>query len=107
MHDDRTGQIAVIFLSHRTDADDAGYGEAAEAMEKLASRQPGYRGIDSTRGPEGLGITISYWADEDSALAWRANPEHSAIRNTGREIWYENYEVIVARVARNYAWARS
>lgn len=106
MHNDRTGQIAVIFLSVRTESDAEGYAAAAEAMEALASRQPGFRGIDSTRGADGFGITISYWADEPSALAWRANPEHSAIRDQGRGHWYRRYEVIVCTVDRAYSWAR-
>ena len=102
--DDRTRQIAVIFLSTRTDSDTAGYARAAEAMEKLAAEQPGYRGIDSARGADGIGITISWWADEASALAWRAHPEHAAIRERGREEWYSRYEVAVAAVGRSYAW---
>ena len=107
MHDDRTGQIIVIFLSVRTSADDAGYGAAAAAMESLAAQQPGYRGIESTRGSNGLGITLSFWADNASALRWRDHPEHAAIREAGRGRWYERYEVIVCEAQRSYAWQRS
>ena len=106
MHDDRTGQIIVIFLSVRTSADDAGYGAAAAAMESLAARQPGYRGIESTRGSDGLGITLSFWADNASALRWRDHPEHAAIREAGRDRWYERYEVIVCEAQRSYTWQR-
>ncbi|WEJ98790.1 MAG: antibiotic biosynthesis monooxygenase [Candidatus Sphingomonas phytovorans] len=107
MRDDRTGQIVVIFLSRRTVADDAGYAEAAGAMDSLAATQPGYRGIESTRGPDGLGITLSFWADEAAALAWRDHPEHKVIRDTGRARWYESYEVIVCAAQRSYAWERA
>ena len=71
MHDDRTGQTAVIFMSNRNGTDPAGYAAAAAAMEALAATQPGYRGIDSVRDQAGLGITISYWADDAAAIAWR------------------------------------
>ncbi|MBB3880936.1 antibiotic biosynthesis monooxygenase family protein [Sphingomonas pseudosanguinis] len=101
---DRTGQIAVIFVSQRRDSDAQGYARAAEAMETLAAQQPGYRGVDSARGADGLGITISWWADEASALAWRAHPEHAAIRERGRAAWYSAYEVAVAEVGRSYMW---
>ncbi|MFM9827570.1 MAG: antibiotic biosynthesis monooxygenase family protein [Sphingomonas sp.] len=104
---DRTGQTAVIFLSVRTAADEAGYGKAAAAMEELAAQQPGYCGFESARGPDGLGITLSYWADEASAIAWRDQPDHTAIRDAGRARWYERYEVVVAEVGRSYAWARA
>jgi heme-degrading monooxygenase HmoA len=106
MRDDRNGQIVVIFLSVRTGTDDAGYATAAEAMESLAARQPGYRGFESTRGSDGLGITLSFWADEASAIAWRNHPEHTAIRNAGRDRWYSSYEVIVCAAQRSYAWDR-
>lgn len=106
MGSSRTGQIAVIFVSRRTNADDIGYAEAAEAMERLASVQPGYAGFVSARGGDGLGITVSYWADEASALAWRNHPEHTYIRDRGRAFWYTEYEVIVTQATRSYGWAR-
>ncbi len=104
MQADRTGQIAVIFTSRRTDADAAGYAEAAAAMAALAARQPGYRGMESARGADGFGITISYWADEASAMAWRAHPDHARIRDAGRTRWYAEYGVRVAHVDRAYDW---
>lgn len=104
MEDDRTGQVAVIFASHRTEADDAGYAAAAKAMDALAARQPGYRGVESARGPDGFGITVSYWADEASAVAWRGHAEHAAIRAVGRARWYRDYSVQVARIGRSYRW---
>lgn len=107
MRDDRTGQIVVIFLSVRTGADDAGYAVAADAMGSLAACQPGYRGIESVRGSDGLGITLSFWDDEASALRWRDHPEHKAIRDAGRDRWYTRYEVIVCSAGRSYAWEKA
>lgn len=101
------GAIAVIFLSVRGAADEAGYGDAADRMVALAATQPGYLGIDSARGADRFGITVSYWADEASALAWKRNAEHSAIRELGRERWYDAYRLIVATVDRAYGWRRS
>ena len=102
----RSGWVAVIFRSTRTGHDAAGYAAAADAMDRLAAAQPGYRGIASARGADGFGITVSWWADEASALAWRAHPEHAAIRERGRGRWYEDYQVDVARVERSYDWRR-
>lgn len=106
MHDDRDGLIAVIFTSARTAHDAEGYAAAAEAMDALAAAQPGYRGVRSARGEDGVGITVSYWADHAAALAWRDHPEHAAIRERGRALWYSEYRVDVTRVERSYAWAR-
>jgi heme-degrading monooxygenase HmoA len=99
------GSIAVIFVALRTDVDDAGYAEAAERMDALAATQPGYLGIDSARGADGLGITVSYWADEASALGWKANAEHAAVRELGRSRWYAHYRLIVSSVDRAYGWS--
>jgi heme-degrading monooxygenase HmoA len=106
MNQDRTGQIAVIFVSFRNAADAIGYGEAAAAMDALAAAQPGYRGVDSAREAGGMGITVSYWADDAAAIAWRDNPDHAAIREFGRALWYDSYSVNVARIERAYSWAR-
>lgn len=103
---DRTGEVAVIFVSMRTDDDPAGYAEAAARMDALAAAQPGWRGVDSSRDGAGLGVTVSYWADEESAVAWRRHPEHAAVREAGRGRWYEWYELHVAAVGRSYAWTR-
>jgi heme-degrading monooxygenase HmoA len=100
------GSIAVIFVAHRTQQDDAGYQAAAHAMDELAAEQPGYIAMDSVRGADGLGITVSYWEDEASAKKWRDHPEHAAIRDAGRDRWYSHYDLHVAEVTRSYDWAK-
>ena len=65
---------AVIFTSHRTEGDN-GYGEMAAKMVELASRQPGFLGIESAR--QNVGITVSYWTDLDSIRRYMDNPHGS------------------------------
>jgi len=93
---------AVIFTSRRTEGDN-GYAEAADAMVALAATQPGFLGIESARGTDGVGITVSYWDSEEAIADWRRNAEHAATREHGRTLWYAHYEVRVARVERAYA----
>jgi len=93
--------LAVIFTSRRTPGDE-GYGAMAAEMETLAAAQPGYLGIESARGADGLGITVSYWRDEESVRAWKAVARHRAAQAAGRAQWYEHFEVRVARVERAY-----
>lgn len=92
---------AVIFSSQRRDNDD-GYGATAEHMLELAAAQPGYLGVDSARGADGFGITVSYWRDEASIAAWRAHADHVLARERGRRDWYQSFTVRVARVERTY-----
>ena len=94
---------AVIFTAQRTEGDDEGYTAMAHAMAELASRQPGYLGIESTRNTSGLGITVAYFTDEASILAWQRNAEHLAAQNLGKERWYAHYELRVAKVERAYS----
>jgi len=100
-----TPYYAVIFTSLRT-AGDQGYAEAAERMVELAREQPGFLGVESARGEDGLGITVSYWDSEAAILAWKNHPEHSAIRESGRSTWYETCHTRVCRVERAYAFNR-
>ena len=93
---------AVVFTSQRREGDDAGYGSTADRMVELAAQQPGYLGVESVRGSDGLGITVSYWRDEAAILAWRRHAEHTLARERGRQQWYEHFELRVAKVERAY-----
>lgn len=101
-----TGTISVIFVAQRTELDADGYARAAAMMDKLAAQQEGYISMDSVRGTGGLGITVSYWVTEASAKAWRDHPEHTAIRDAGRDRWYSEYSLHVAQVTRSYDWKK-
>jgi heme-degrading monooxygenase HmoA len=93
----------VIFTARRTDIDEAGYEAMAESMITLAAQQPGHLGVESVRDAEtSLGITVSYWADEASAVAWKQHPEHLIAQAEGRDRWYSHYETRVATVTRAY-----
>jgi heme-degrading monooxygenase HmoA len=100
------GSVAVIFVSQREEHDGAGYAAAADTMLEAAARQPGYLGMQSVRGADGMGITISYWASEADAKAWKRDPAHSRIREQGRGSWYSWYETIVTHVGRSYDWEK-
>lgn len=93
---------AVIFSSTRAPYDGIAYDETAERMVQLAQQQPGYLGVESTRGADGFGITVSYWESEAAILAWKQQLEHSEARRQGRERWYQHYELRVAKVERAY-----
>ena len=93
---------AVIFSSQLGGKDNEGYASMAEAMERLAETQVGFLGIDSVRGTDGAGITVSYWESEQDIQAWRENAEHQVAQKKGRETWYADYQLHIARVERAY-----
>jgi heme-degrading monooxygenase HmoA len=92
---------AVIFTSQRT-ADDNDYIKIADRMAELAKDMPGYLGIESARGSNGLGITVSYWATEADIGNWKRHVEHQAAQQRGKREWYQHYELRVAKVERAY-----
>lgn len=87
-----------------TPDDAAEYDATAEAMETLAAMQPGYLGIESARGADGFGITVSYWATAADAQAWKRVAEHQVAQRRGRDEWYASYRVRVADVTRDYSY---
>lgn len=89
----------VCVSSKRTDGDN-GYGDMADQMEDLARKQPGFLGVESTRGANGFGITNSYRADEASIKARKTVVDHLAAQRLGRECWHEHYAVRMAKVER-------
>ena len=97
---------AVVFTSVRNVQPGDGYGEAAERMEELARRQPGFLGVESARGADGLGITVSYWATLDDVRAWGRHAEHLLAQQAGRDRWYERFALRVCRVEHERFFSR-
>ena len=72
-------------------------------MDELVREQPGFIDFVSARDPETrIGITVAYFADEESVLKWKANLEHLEAQRLGRRDFYESYSVKVANVYREY-----
>jgi len=94
--------FAVIFTSVRSAADPDGYEVTAARMLELAGEQAGYLGVESARGEDGLGITVSYWSSLEAIRAWREHAEHAIAQDHGRTKWYSRYSLRICRVER--AW---
>jgi heme-degrading monooxygenase HmoA len=97
---------AVIFTSTQT-ADLEGYGDTAAKMIELAAQQPGFLGVESARGADGLGITVSYWESEEAIADWRRHGEHRVAQQHGRERFYAEFFTRVAKVERARSFSRS
>ncbi|TYR81248.1 antibiotic biosynthesis monooxygenase [Priestia megaterium] len=88
---------AVIFSSQRT-AENKGYEEMAEEMAKLASQQKGFLGVESVRGEDGFGITISYWKSMEDIKRWGQNSRHQLAQEKGKNDWYESFSIKICKV---------
>lgn len=74
----------------------------AQRMATLAAQQPGYLSMESTRSPDGTGITVSYWRDLATIKAWRENAEHKTAQQLGKQKWYTSYSIEIARIEAVY-----
>ncbi len=86
---------AVIFTSVKNE----GYHEYSEMAAKLvakAQKQEGFLGLESARNE--IGITVSYWKDLDSIEKWKNDIEHISAVELGKEKFYKNYRVRIAKV---------
>lgn len=94
---------AVIFTNIRTEIEQ-GYAQTAARMMELAAEQDGFLGEESVRN--GLGITISYWRDEQAIRNWRENAEHRIAQELGKKEWYAAFKTRVCRVERDYGFEK-
>ena len=99
----RPPYYAVIFTTLRTEVEE-GYEETAYRMEELAKRQEGYLGMESARHV--IGITVSYWESLDAIAKWKNNIEHTAAREKGRGLWYNEYQLRICKVERDYGYEK-
>lgn len=95
---------AVVFSSIRTGEDPAGYETMAERMVELARTMPGFLGVESARGTNGFGITVSYWETAESIRHWQQHAEHLQAQARGKNEWYARYELRVCKVERAYGF---
>jgi heme-degrading monooxygenase HmoA len=99
----QTPYYAVIFTSKRTELDD-NYAEMALKMETLAKLQSGFLGVESARNE--IGITVSYWESLEAIANWKQNLDHLDAQFLGRQKWYENYVVRIAKVEKEYGFEK-
>ena len=86
---------AVIFTT-KASAENEGYEGMAARMLELAQQQDGFIAFESAK--QEIGITVSYWRDLESIKQWRNHVEHREAQRLGRELWYDSFELHIARV---------
>jgi len=67
-------------------------------------QQDGYLGIESARAA--IGITVSYWESLEAITNWKNNLEHIVAREKGRAVWYQQYQLRICKVERDYGFEK-
>ena len=92
----------VIFRAKVRTLDDE-YFRVAARMRELALTQFGCVEFQSVS--EGNDeISLSYWADEASILAWKKHAEHVIAQQLGCERWYDFYFLEIVAITRRYQY---
>ena len=89
---------AAIFTNQRSEAGGDLYPMMSEKMVELAAKQPGFLGMESVRGDDGLGITVSYWRSRKAIADWGRHGEHMIAKQLGRQEFYLWFQLRIAKV---------
>ncbi len=81
---------------------DAEYVTTAQRMRELALNEFGCLEFHAVTEGQ-YEVALSYWPDEASIRAWKNHPEHVLAQQTGKNRWYETYNVQVAEIKRHYS----
>lgn len=99
--------VAVIFTATLSGLEEEKYQTRGEEIRHLAGFRPGFLGVESGRGESeesSFELTVSYWVDEEAAMAFKRDLKHLQAQQEGRDTWFSRYVVRVARVNRTYSW---
>lgn len=94
---------AVIFSSVLMENTE-GYKSMADLMVELSSQYEGFLGIDSAR--ENVGITVCYWDSLEAIESWKQNASHKIAQVSGKEAWYKEFVLRIAKVEKQYGFER-
>jgi heme-degrading monooxygenase HmoA len=96
----------ILFRSRLTAAAGDDYARAAAAMHAHARTFDGFIDQKSYTGADGERLTVVRWRDAASLAVWATDVRHRAVQATGRERWYEWYDMEVAELVRTSRFER-
>jgi len=96
--------FAVIFeVEPKADGKDA-YLDIAASLRPELEKADGFISIERFQSltNEDKLLSISYWRDEASLVAWRNVENHQSAQATGRTKLFNDYRIRIAEVVRDY-----
>jgi heme-degrading monooxygenase HmoA len=97
--------VVLFHIRPRPGRDEAEYQRTFERMLELVSGVDGFLGIEGFSGEDGSELAVAKFSTEDAIRAWKAQPEHVAAQQRGRDEFFGAYQVTIAAVTRSYEWA--
>jgi heme-degrading monooxygenase HmoA len=103
---DNNGPLIILFRSKLTGQAGEDYQAMNAELETLVRQNPGFIDVKSYTAQDGERLTVVWWRDEQSLADWRNLARHREAQSTGRQKWYEYYNVEVASVVRSRSFVR-
>lgn len=96
--------IAVIFEVWPAEGARAAYLDIAARLRPELERMDGFLSVERFESltEPGKMLSLSFWRDEASVMAWRNRAEHRAAQASGRGGLFADYRLRVAAVVRDY-----
>lgn len=102
----KEGSLIILFRSRLTEQAGEDYQAMNAEMETLVRQNPGFIDVKSYTSADGERLTVVWWRDEESLTEWRNLMRHREAQNTGRQKWYQYYDMEVATVTRARSFVR-
>lgn len=98
--------IITVFRSRlRSDAGQD-YQRMAARTEAAAREIEGFASFKTFRAPDGETVSIVEFETLEAHRAWRDHPLHREAQASGRDRWYDDYDIKVAEVLRAHHFSR-
>ena len=99
--------VAIIEFHIRPGAEDL-YAEWAAKLHAQVHAIDGFVSVErfESRTRPGTWLSLSYWRDAEALAAWRRDPEHVKGMAAGKRDVFADYRIVVAKVERDYSFAR-
>ncbi len=97
--------VVLFHIQPRPGRDEAEYQRTFERMCELVSGIDGFLSIEGFSGEDGSELAVAKFSTDEAIRAWKAQPEHVATQQRGRDEFFNAYQVTVAAVTRSYEWA--
>ena len=95
--------FVVIFRAETQQLDSRYLEFAAELRDKALND---YNCVEFVSAHEdGNEIALSYWHSKEDILRWKADSQHLAAQQLGKDAWYKNYHVEICDIQRSYSSA--
>jgi heme-degrading monooxygenase HmoA len=81
--------------------------DAASRLMVLATRAPGFLGLESAARAEGT-ATVSYWETLEAIEMWKTMCDQALSKTHGLKSWYLNFGLAVAKIDRHplFKWIK-